>query len=240
MEGECKVVLDATVDTGNRTQTTQGVRFSSKTTTALLVLTLGLAAAVLIFNGHAKGPGQDEDNFDYRHTLRQISNVRAAIHLQGEYNPNMKTSVEWKNQVDQAHSQGGLELNNNEIVIPRNGLYFIYSQASFRVSCSSNAADDTTSKSMVHLSHIVQRWSSSYGNYGEKLSYHTILHSVRTACQKTAGSDPDDEESWFSAVYMGAVFSLNRGDRLKTVMEEKMLPNLEEKPGNTFFGVFAL
>ncbi|XP_035849304.1 tumor necrosis factor-like [Sander lucioperca] len=242
MEGECKVVLDAAVDTEARTQTLR-VKPSSKLTTALLLFTLCLAvaaAAVLVFNRHAKDPGHDEENFDLHHTLRQISNVRAAIHLEGEYNPKRKTSVEWKNGVDQSHFQGGLELNDNEIVIPRTGLYFVYSQASFRVNCISSDADDTTSKPMVHLSHTVKRWSSSYGGRDTTKSYQTILHSVRTACQMKASSDPDEEGSWFSAVYMGAVFNLMRGDRLKTVMEEKMLQGLEDDQGKTFFGVFAL
>uniref|UniRef100_A0A8C9X0S4 Tumor necrosis factor n=1 Tax=Sander lucioperca TaxID=283035 RepID=A0A8C9X0S4_SANLU len=240
MEGECKVVLDAAVDTEARTQTLR-VKPSSKLTTALLLFTLCLAvaaAAVLVFNRH--DPGHDEENFDLHHTLRQISNVRAAIHLEGEYNPKRKTSVEWKNGVDQSHFQGGLELNDNEIVIPRTGLYFVYSQASFRVNCISSDADDTTSKPMVHLSHTVKRWSSSYGGRDTTKSYQTILHSVRTACQMKASSDPDEEGSWFSAVYMGAVFNLMRGDRLKTVMEEKMLQGLEDDQGKTFFGVFAL
>lgn len=152
----------------------------------------------------------------------------------------MTTSVEWKNDVDQSYSQGGLKLDNNEIVIPRNGLYFIYSQASFRVSCSSSGIDDTTSKPVVHLSHTVKRWSSTYGNDDAKRSYETILHSVRSACQKTPSNDPDQEENWFSAVYMGAVFNLSEGDRLKTVMEKKMLPFLEDEQGKTFFGVFEL
>lgn len=152
----------------------------------------------------------------------------------------MTTSVKWMSQVDQSHSQGGLELKNNEIVIPQNGLYFVYSQASFRVSCSGSDDDDVTSKSMVHLSHTVKRWSSTFGNDDEE-SYQTILHSVRTACQKTAGGgDSDSDGSWFSTVYMGAVFNLRTGDRLKTVMEKKMLEKLEDDPGKTFFGVFAL
>lgn len=56
MEGECKVVLDAAVDTEARTQTLR-VKPSSKLTTALLLFTLCLAvaaAAVLVFNRHAK------------------------------------------------------------------------------------------------------------------------------------------------------------------------------------------
>ncbi|KAM8766992.1 tumor necrosis factor a (TNF superfamily, member 2) [Acanthopagrus schlegelii] len=245
MEGECKVQLDAAVDAEARKGTTQSVRAGPKLTTILLTFTLCLAAAATVavsaFNRHAKGPGQDEENnFELHHTLREIMNVRAAIHLQGEYNPDLTTSVQWREQVDQSHSQGGLRLDNNEIVIPASGLYFIYSQASFRVSCSISDDDDTTSRPLVHLSHTVQRWSPKYGNDDANKTYVPILHSVRTACQKTASSSPDDEGSWFSAVYMGAVFSLSKGDRLQTVMEEKMLPMLEDEPGKTFFGVFAL
>lgn len=164
----------------------------------------------------------------------------------GEYNSNRIDSVEWKNQVDQSHSQGGLKLDNNEIVIPHNGLYFVYSQASFRVKCSSHDdaddddSDDDANSPMIHLSHTVKRWSSSYGNEDTKPSYYTILHSVRTACQKTESSDADEQGSWFSAIYMGAVFNLKAEDRLKTEMEQKMLLNLEDEPGKTFFGVFAL
>ncbi|XP_044191812.1 tumor necrosis factor a (TNF superfamily, member 2) [Thunnus albacares] len=245
MEGECKVALDAAVHIGARKHTTQSVKPSSKLTTAVLAFAFCFAAAaataLLVVNQHTKGTGQGEDNDDLRHTLRQISNIRAAIHLEGEYNPDyksdVKTSVEWKNQVDQSHSQGGLKLEENEIVIPQSGLYFVYSQASFRVSCSSS---DSTSKSMVHLSHTVKRWSNSYGNGDATSSYQTILHSVRTACQKTVSRDPDEDGSWYSTVYMGAVFSLNKGDKLKTVTEEKILPKLEDEPGKTFFGVFAL
>ena len=158
----------------------------------------------------------------------------------GKYNPDINTSAEWKDHVDQSHSQGGLKLDNNEIVIPQNGLYFVYSQASFRVNCGSSNTDDTTSEPMVHLSHIVKLYSSSYGNFNLKKSYQTILHSVRTACQKTTSSDEGEEGSWFSAVYMGAVFDLKNGDRLKTVTEMKKLTELEDEPGKTFFGVFAL
>uniref|UniRef100_A0A667X1U1 THD domain-containing protein n=2 Tax=Myripristis murdjan TaxID=586833 RepID=A0A667X1U1_9TELE len=93
---------------------------------------------------------------------------------------------------------------------------------------------------MVHLSHTVQRWSRSYGNDDNKKEYQTILHSVRTACQKMASSNPEEEGNWFTTIYMGAVFNLNRGDHLKTVMDERLLPHLDEDEGKTFFGVFAL
>ncbi|XP_041665382.1 tumor necrosis factor a (TNF superfamily, member 2) [Cheilinus undulatus] len=233
---ECRVQLETDSD---RKQT-----LSRKVTSALLVFTLCLAtaaAAVLLFNNYTQKPGQDEDTYDLHHTLRQISNVRAAIHLEGHHNESMKTSVEWQAQVDQYHSQGGFTLDDNEIVIPQNGLYFVYSQASFRVSCSggNDQDDDSAHNPLVHVSHTVKRWSSSYGN-NRRREYQTILHSVRTACQKMNSSDPDQDGKWFTAVYMGAVFNLRRGDRLKTVMEERMLQQLEDDAGKTFFGVFAL
>ncbi|XP_034561040.1 tumor necrosis factor a (TNF superfamily, member 2) [Notolabrus celidotus] len=236
MDSECKVQMDSDSDSRKH-------RASCSVTSALLAFTLCLAvaaAALLLFSTHQQKPGRDEDSFDLRHTLRQISNVRAAIHLEGHHNPKRKTSVEWSTNVDQSHSQGDFQLDKNEIVIPHSGLYFVYSQASFRVSCSISDDEDPSQRPLVHLSHTVRRWSSSYSNDDNKKTYETILHSVRTACQKTNSSDPDQEGSWFSAVYMGAVFNLNQGDRLKTVMEERMLQDLEDSPGKTFFGVFAL
>ncbi|XP_028254970.1 tumor necrosis factor a (TNF superfamily, member 2) [Parambassis ranga] len=246
MEGECKVMLDSSVETEARKETSHRLVPSSKLTTALLVFTLCLAtaaAAVLVLNRKDRMGAQEqkEDSSGFsglHHTLRQISNVRAAIHLEGEANPAIKTSIEWKKQVDQSHSQGGLDLVNNEIVIPRNGLYFVYCQASFQVSCSTSDPDDTNS--MVYLSHIVQRRSKTYANDDTNQSYHTILRSVRTACQKTTSSNPEEDGSWYSAVYNGAVFSLNEGDRLRTEMAEEMLAMVEEGSGKNFFGVFAL
>ncbi|KAM4630455.1 tumor necrosis factor a (TNF superfamily, member 2) [Polymixia lowei] len=234
MEADCKVLLDVGPTkpeevTVSRKQSTHNYRWTG----ALLAIALCVAAAIF-FTWHAKERGHTELANDLQRAVRQISeNVRAAIHLEGERNDSLKTSVEWKKGVDQYHSQGGLELVNNEIVIPRKGLYFVYSQASFEVSCHT----DSPTKEMVHLSHTVQRWSNSYGYHK---SYQTILHSIRTACEKTPSSDPDMEGKWFNAVYMGAVFNLNKGDRLKTVMEERLLPGLDTEPGKTFFGVFAL
>lgn len=145
-----------------------------------------------------------------------------------------KSSVQWNVNVDHSHSEGGLKLVNNEIVIPRNGLYFVYSQASFSVNCSSDDDYEDDSRSMVHLSQTVKRWSESVGEY------ETILHSARTACQRTVNADESKDGKWYTAVYMGAVFSLNRGDKLKTSMEKRMLQELQDEAGKTFFGVFAL
>jgi len=180
------------------------------------------------------------------HHNNNNNNIYSTVYsfLKGKYNSSLKTSVQWNKDVDQYHSEGGLILEDNEIVIPRSGLYFVYSQASFRVSCYADHGDQSEPRQMVHLSHSVKRWSDSYSSAGpgDALYYEPILHSVRTACEKTPISAGDDraQGKWFSAVYMGAVFHLNRGDRLKTVTAEKLLTDMDEGSGKTFFGVFAL
>lgn len=159
----------------------------------------------------------------------------------GVYNSDYsETSVEWRDNVDQSFSQGGLKLENNKIVIPRSGLYFVYSQASFRVSCQADPKHQVSHR-MVHLSHTVQRWSKTYGiGSGNSDEYQTLLDSVRTVCEKMPSSDPEGKGPWFSVVSMGAVFHLEEGDKLKTLTPHRLMSDLEDDSGKTFFGVFAL
>ncbi|KAJ7985390.1 hypothetical protein DPEC_G00351560 [Dallia pectoralis] len=69
--------------------------------------------------------------------LKQIGDqAKAAIHVEGEYSRDvLDDSLQWRLDEGQAFSQGMLELKGNQIVIPHTGLYFVYSQASFRVKC---------------------------------------------------------------------------------------------------------
>ncbi|XP_020566295.1 tumor necrosis factor-like [Oryzias latipes] len=166
---------------------------------------------------------------DPHHSLKQISsNSKAAIHLQGlEENSVLK----WADDEGHAFSRGGLKLVNNEIIIPREGLYFVYSQASFRVSCGDSDTEGT-SKNPTHLSHRIQRFSKSVGG---KTS---VMSALRSVCQTGAQVAGSAEHNWYNAIYLGGVFSLNQGDRLWT--ETRPLLELETDDGSTFFGVFAL
>ncbi|XP_055749284.1 tumor necrosis factor-like [Salvelinus fontinalis] len=245
MEGDCSRV---TVDLEN------GPVYPSPTVTlvrekstrqwrlcgALLAMALCVSAALFI-TSHAKKQDTNEKANGLPVTLRQLSgNRKTAIHLEGEYNANgeYKSSVEWTDDEGQGFSQGGLELNNNEIVIPQTGLYFIYSQVSFHVSCKADRKHPNN-QDMVHLSNMVTRWSPSYGTEDNK-EYQTLLNSVRTVCKKSSNNEAASEGQWYNAVYVGAVFSLEKGDRLRTVTENRLLPYLESGAGKNFFGVFAL
>ncbi|XP_044064202.1 tumor necrosis factor b (TNF superfamily, member 2) isoform X2 [Siniperca chuatsi] len=172
---------------------------------------------------------------DHHYTLRRISSkAKAAIHLEGNYDDSksVKDQLEWRNGQGQAFAQGGFQLVNNQIVIPQTGLYFIYSQASFRVSCS-DADEEGAGKHLTPLSHRIWRYSDSIGNRA------SLMSAVRSACQDTAQEDSYRAgHGWYNAIYLGAVFQLNKGDRLWT--ETNQPSELETDEGKTFFGAFAL
>ncbi|XP_059195468.1 tumor necrosis factor-like isoform X2 [Centropristis striata] len=165
-------------------------------------------------------------------TDRIGSKAKAAIHLEGfyDYDVNVSFTLEWRIGQGQAFAQGGFKLRKNQIVIPQTGLYFVYSQASFRVSCSE---EEGAGKCLTPLSHSIWRYSDSIG------AKASLMSAVRSACQNTTQEDSySDGQGWYNAIYLGAVFQLNRGDRLWT--ETNQLAELETNEGRTFFGVFAL
>lgn len=144
----------------------------------------------------------------------------------------LNDQLEWKNGQGQAFAQGGFRLVNNQIVIPQTGLYFVYSQASFRVSCS-DGDEEGAAKRLTPLSHRIWRYSDSIGNRA------SLMSAVRSACQNTAQEDSYRVgQGWYNAIYLGAVFQLNKGDKLWT--ETNQPSELETDEGKTFFGVFAL
>lgn len=150
----------------------------------------------------------------------------------GNYEDGETDQLEWKNGQGQAFAQGGFRLVNNQIIIPQTGLYFVYSQASFRVSCS-DGGEQGAGKRFTPLSHRILRYSDSVG------SKASLMSAVRSACQQAAQEDSYRvEQGWYNTVYLGAVFQLNKGDKLWT--ETNQLSELETEEGKTFFGVFAL
>ncbi|XP_028326456.1 tumor necrosis factor b (TNF superfamily, member 2) [Gouania willdenowi] len=177
---------------------------------------------------------ETSEKSDLHLTLSQIGNrATAAIHLEGSYDEEgeiQNEQLEWRNGEGQAFAQGGFQLKNNRIVIPESGLYFVYSQASYRVSCSGEGG---ASKGFTSLSHRIWRHSDSVGN---KV---TLMSAVRSACQSLAQDHVlRDNQGWYNAIYLGAVFQLNKDDELWT--ETTQLSQLDTDEGKTFFGVFAL
>ncbi|XP_072249317.1 tumor necrosis factor b (TNF superfamily, member 2) [Leuresthes tenuis] len=173
------------------------------------------------------------DTTDAHYILGQIiSKAKAAIHLEGNYEDGKNLKLEWSHSQGQAFTQGGFNLKDNRIVIPESGLYFVYSQASFRVSCSEDEEEGAGRRPMP-LSHRIWRFSDSVGS---KVS---LMSAVRSACQNSKQeSGVRNGQGWYNAIYLGAVFHLQKGDELWT--ETNQLSELETDEGKTFFGAFAL
>ncbi|XP_029959492.1 tumor necrosis factor-like isoform X1 [Salarias fasciatus] len=166
---------------------------------------------------------------DLQETLSRISSgAKAAVHLEGSCDEEDGGGsgggqrLRWRADQGQAFDQGGFRLWNGSVVVPRSGLYFVYSQASFRVACGAGPVP-------VPLSHGVWRHSDSQGGGAP------LMSAVRSACR---GPAPADGRGWYDAVYLGGVFQLRRGDRLWTETNRPTL--LETDDGRTFFGAFAL
>lgn len=188
---------------------------------------------------HAQTEIAAADKSDPHSTLRKISSkAKAAIHLEGTIEEDVQSQLKWHSEQGQAFAQGGIKLSNNQIIIPENGLYFVYSQASFRVSCSNpqntspTSEENITIKHRTPLSHRIWRFSESIG------SETSLMGAVRSACSQADYYGPEAGQGWYNAIYLGAVFQLNKGDRLWT--ETNQLSELETEEGKTFFGVFAL
>ncbi|XP_054916907.1 tumor necrosis factor b (TNF superfamily, member 2) [Poeciliopsis prolifica] len=166
-----------------------------------------------------------------RSTLQEMSKkAKAAIHLEGHYDERGNaTAVEWRDRVGQAFSQGNFRLQDNRIVIPESGLYFVYSQASFRVSRSGDQEGEWRPPT---LSHRVRRMSRAVG------TRVSLLSAVRSACQSVQEDGERSGHGCYSTIYLGAVFQLDRGDTLDT--ESNPLKELDTDEGKTFFGLFAL
>lgn len=152
--------------------------------------------------------------------------------LAGDYQGNKTApgNLRWKNG-DQSFAQGGLKLHENSIIIPKTGLYFVYSQVSFIVSCN-DGDDEKAGNHLTPLSHRIWRYTDSIG------AEATLMSTVRSACQNTALEGISKDRHWYTTIYLGAVFQLNKGDRLRT--ETNKQSELDTDHGKTFFGVFAL
>ncbi|XP_065136146.1 tumor necrosis factor b (TNF superfamily, member 2) [Paramisgurnus dabryanus] len=158
--------------------------------------------------------------------LQQIAErTKAAIHLHGERGDSAKQEIQWVTDVDQSFEQGGLKLTDNEIRIPADGLYFVYSQVSYAVKCSLDEDDESVAQK--YLSHTIMRFSDAMG---QKMPLQNSAHSI---CKSG-----EDGKTMYRPIYLGAVFKLLEGDRLST--KTTNVDDVEQDYAKTFFGVFAL
>lgn len=110
--------------------------------------------------------------------------------------------------------------NENALVIPSDGLYFVYSQLMFHgAGCSD---------SDLHLTQTIENFSTVYNDKVD------LLKSIKTVCDGRQHSNV-----WFESIYQGGVFKLTKGDRLWCQTREAQY--LDTKyAGQNYFGIIAL
>ncbi|KAM8743093.1 tumor necrosis factor-like [Acanthopagrus schlegelii] len=154
------------------------------------------------------------------YTMASVSTrEKAAIHLEAE-GFSKDDQLKWQDSSGSAFARGGLRLVDNDIVIPESGLYFVYSQAVFRVTCSYD----------TYVSHKIFRYSDSFD------APLLIMFAIKSVCQDT--NRQNGEAKFFEHVYLGGVFQLKEGDRLGTTSYWTL--DVQTDSGKTFFGAFAV
>ncbi|XP_026880285.1 tumor necrosis factor b (TNF superfamily, member 2) [Electrophorus electricus] len=202
----------------------------------ILVVLCATAAVFCTWRFTTQGPQEDRHK-DMHSTpgtahsqtmlKRIVKNRKAAIHLHASGQGSKEKSLQWESDVDQSFSKGGLRLKDNIILIPSDGIYFVYSQASFAVSCGSSEED------MVTLSHTVL-WSSLASPSAEPKD---LLNGFKSVCQANMQGQKN-EDLVYDVIYLGAIFQLHKGDKLST--ETTHANEIEDHGAKTFFGVFKL
>ncbi|XP_057607992.1 lymphotoxin-alpha [Chionomys nivalis] len=145
--------------------------------------------------------------------------LKPAAHLVGY--PSKQNSLLWRANTDRAFLRHGFSLNNNSLLVPTSGLYFVYSQVVFSgESCSPRAIPTP-----IYLAHEVQLFSSQY-------PFHVPLLSAQKSVY------PGLQRPWVRSMYQGAVFLLSKGDQLSTHTDG--VSHLHFSPSSVFFGAFAL
>nr|XP_033771619.1 lymphotoxin-alpha-like [Geotrypetes seraphini] len=149
---------------------------------------------------------------------------KAAAHLEGE----LDTSglLQWLDSTPHTFTQQGLRLDNNSLVIPATGLYFVYSQVLFMGSgCLENP---------IYLSHMVINFSTLYPKHV------TLMSAQKSVCTDVSHGHHKrrSRNLWSKSIYQGALFALDKGDFLSTSTDG--MNYLVLTSGTAFFGAFMV
>uniref|UniRef100_A0A8C6RCR8 Tumor necrosis factor n=2 Tax=Nannospalax galili TaxID=1026970 RepID=A0A8C6RCR8_NANGA len=157
-------------------------------------------------------------------TLRspsQNSSDKPVAHVVA--NQQAEEQLEWLSQRANALLANGMELRDNQLVVPSDGLYLIYSQVLFKGQGCPN---------YVLLTHTVSRFAVSYQH---KVN---LLSAIKSPCPKET-PEGDELKPWYEPIYLGGVFQLEKGDQLSA---EVNLPKYLDfaDSGQVYFGIIAL
>ncbi|XP_051893399.1 tumor necrosis factor-like [Pristis pectinata] len=141
---------------------------------------------------------------------------KPRAHLTAKETSGELYDLQWEDKNGLAFTMGEMNYQNRSLIIPKPGDYFVYSQVSFR-GIRSNECE--------HVTHTVIKWALSYPEH-----IH-LLSSTKSICSQ--------KSPWFVAIYLGAVFQLEKGDRLVVRVSNVTQVDFTHEH-KTFFGTFLL
>ncbi|XP_059513842.1 tumor necrosis factor ligand superfamily member 15 [Myotis daubentonii] len=135
--------------------------------------------------------------------------------------------LDWEHELGLAFTKNRMNYTNKFLVIPESGDYFVYSQITFRgftSKCGESSKGSRANKPNI----IIVVITKVTENYPEPTQ---LLMGTKTVCE--IGSN------WFQPIYLGAMFSLQEGDKLMVNVSDISLVDYT-KEDKTFFGAFLL
>nr|XP_021409005.1 tumor necrosis factor-like [Lonchura striata domestica] len=134
--------------------------------------------------------------------------------------PSPPRSLVWQAAVAPALVRNGVRLRGNRLVVPRDGLYFVYAAAAFQGR-----------RCPRPLRLAVSRLSPEYPRDVP------LLRAARSVCRAGAGAGAGGP--WAESLYQGAVFQLRRGDQLAATASAGRFLDLHAA-GQAYFGVLGV
>ncbi|XP_052501353.1 tumor necrosis factor ligand superfamily member 15 [Budorcas taxicolor] len=140
---------------------------------------------------------------------------------------NQFPALHWEHELGLAFTKNRMNYTNKFLVIPESGDYFVYSQVTFRGTIS-ECGEISKGRQPNKPDSIIVVITKVTDSYPEPTQ---LLMGTKSVCE--IGSN------WFQPIYLGAMFSLNEGDKLMVNVSDISLVDYT-KEDKTFFGAFLL
>ncbi|KAK3576809.1 hypothetical protein CHS0354_002593 [Potamilus streckersoni] len=129
----------------------------------------------------------------------------------------------WKDNKVTTHISG-LILNNDRLIVPESGLYFVYSQVGFEVHYNSNEAIESANQTLYHY---LNRYNPIYPNGGNQ----TIVKGAATQCWEKI------KQFGYYTSYASATVRLNERDELYIMVSQLYI---SRDPKLTYIGAYKI
>ncbi|XP_072493648.1 tumor necrosis factor isoform X2 [Notamacropus eugenii] len=200
----------------------------------ILTFFLLLAGATLLFcllHFGVIGPQNEEFSFKLSFLPSLFSPIPGSCQTESNKpvahviaDPLAEGKLQWLKRRANVLLSNGMDLVDNQLVVPSTGLYLVYSQLLFK-------GEDCANEPLL-LTHTVSRVALSYQ------SKVNLLSAIKSPCQKTV-KGAREASPWYEPIYLGGVFQLEKGDKLSA---DTNYPNYLDfaESGQVYFGVIAL